>query len=338
MKAPTINDVARVAAVSKKTVSRVINADPAVREETRTKVEEVIKSLGYAPNRHARSLAARRSYLLGVVYDNPNAGYVVDSLQGALRAARARGYEVIVHPCDYASESLVDDIAGFVDQSRVDGVIVLPPVSELASFVTGLHERGIKAVRITGQDDGLPIAQVLYNDEQAIARLTLHLQRLGHQRIGFIGGKQDHSSSMRRYHGFLRAMREADLPHDEALTYWGDYTFNSGQAGAHALLGLQGRPTALLCSNDAMAAGALRVAHELKIPVPDALSITGFDDAAIATQIWPPLTTVYQPVGEMAELAADSLIKLVEGAVSGRAQSVNCDLVRRASTSHADID
>src|SRR6195952_4876561 len=127
---PTINDIARLAGVSKKTVSRVINASPYVQKETRERIEAVIAEHGYAPDPQARGLSFRRSFLIGLVYDNPNPQYVVNMQLGLLDGMRGSGFELVVHPCDRASPSFLDDLRSFVSRQRLYGVVLTPSVSE----------------------------------------------------------------------------------------------------------------------------------------------------------------------------------------------------------------
>src|SRR5215510_15065706 len=130
----TINDIARLANVSKKTVSRVINESPFVREETRARITEIIKRVGFTPDPQARALAFRRSFLIGLIYDNPNAPYVINFQEGALGALRRMGYELVVHPCDRHSDEFLTDIRRFITRQKLDGVVMLPPVSENATL------------------------------------------------------------------------------------------------------------------------------------------------------------------------------------------------------------
>src|SRR5690242_7654013 len=125
---PTINDIARLANVSKKTVSRVINQSPFVKDETRAKIDAVIQQIGYAPDPQARGLAFRRSFLIGLVYDNPNAQYIVNAQEGVLDALRGSEFELVVHPCDRLSEDFVAGVRRFVERQKLHGVILLPPV------------------------------------------------------------------------------------------------------------------------------------------------------------------------------------------------------------------
>src|SRR5215475_10196962 len=144
----TINDIARLANVSKKTVSRVINQSPFVKEETRAKIDAVIQKIGYHPDPQARGLAFRRSFLIGLVYDNPNAQYIVNIQDGALDALRGSGFELVVHPCDRRSDDFVLGVRRFVERQKLHGVILLPPVSDDQALTKALQEVDCAYVRV----------------------------------------------------------------------------------------------------------------------------------------------------------------------------------------------
>ena len=147
-KRTTINDIARMASVSKKTVSRVINKSPYVREETRVKVNAIIAKTGFAPDPQARGLAFRSSFLIGLIYDNPNAQYIVNIQQGVLDCVRASGYELVVHPCDRTGPSFLDDVRSFVERQKLFGVVLIPPVSENEALAQLLRDIDCPYVRI----------------------------------------------------------------------------------------------------------------------------------------------------------------------------------------------
>src|SRR5687767_2132915 len=144
----TISDVARLAGVSKKTVSRVINNSPKVGSTTRENVLKVIGNLNYVPSPQARGLAARRSFLIGLVYDNPDPLYIDSIQRGILKVCGPAGYELVVHPCDIRREGFLADILRFISRSHVDGVIILPPVSELNHVSQAVHDAGCSYVRL----------------------------------------------------------------------------------------------------------------------------------------------------------------------------------------------
>jgi len=151
-KKPTINDVARISGVSKKTVSRVLNNSMAVTEATRKKVVAVIEQLNYAPDPQARSLASRHSFLLGLVYDNPNNVYISDAQRGVLSACRGTGYELIMHPADFNNPDLMDDVCQFASRARIGGLILLSPISQIDELARSLLRSNVPYVRISPKE------------------------------------------------------------------------------------------------------------------------------------------------------------------------------------------
>ena len=313
----TINDIARLAGVSKKTVSRVINQSPFVREETRARIDAVIQQIGYTPDPQARGLAFRRSFLIGLVYDNPNAQYIVNNQEGVLDALRGSGFELVVHPCDRQSEDFVAGVRRFVERQKLHGVILLPPVSEDQALARTLDEIDCQYVRLASvRLDNTP-KMIVSSDREATAEAATYLQALGHRRIGFIAGPSQHRSAHERQSGFIGALEKRGLSLPPELIVEGAYSFESGVACAEALLAQRPRPTAIFASNDEMAAGVYKAAYRLKIVIPDELSVIGFDDSPVASRLSPALTTIRLPIRDMARLAAWKLIP--SGAVPGEA-------------------
>lgn len=326
----TINDIARLAQVSKKTVSRVINRAPFVKDETRKRVDAVMSELGYTPDPQARGLALRRSFLVGLIYDNPNAQFVVNAQLGVLDGVRNTGFEVVVHPCNRLDRNFLDEVAAFVDRQKLYGVVLLPPVSENDKLVELLKERGCKYVRVASAkiDDAEHL--VMSNDRIVTAEAAKHLAALGHRRIGLIAGPKGFRSREERRAGFMDGLKACgiDLPTD--LCFDGAYTFESGAAGAEVLLARKPRPTAIFASNDEMAAGVYQVARQMGLSVPGDLSIIGFDDTPVSSRLWPPLTTVHWPILEMGRAAARKLLGADDGAPE---LEVPAHLVKRESSS-----
>jgi LacI family transcriptional regulator len=307
-KTPTINDVARLSGVSKKTVSRVINRSALLSEDTRTKVEAVIKQLGYVPNPQARALALRRNFLLGLLHDNPNAQTVLKVQEGVLDAIRDTEFALVVRPVDRHSPAMMDDIRRFLEQQRLYGVLILPPISENDALAQLCLEMGCGYVRMGSAmlDDEDHI--VASNDREMVAQAVDHLVELGHRKIGLIEGPEGFRSAFERREGFLGAMQAHGLAVPPEWHVQGNYRFDSGLTAAAALLDTPDRPTAIFASNDEMAAGAFHAARQRNLTVPDDLSIIGFDDSPIAAHMWPPMTTVGWPVREMGRAAALKLI------------------------------
>ena len=329
----TIEDVAARAGLSIKTVSRVLNLEPNVRPETRERVLAAASELEYQPNLSARRLASKRSFVLGLIYDNPDSNYVMGIQEGALAVCRPHDYHLLIHPCSTLSPSLVEEVLSLHHRSTVDGLILSQPVSDFEPLITALLEADIAFVRISQRPCAGDPPCVSVDDEQAAYRLTDHLVSLGHRRIGFIMGHPDHGSSHDRLKGFRASLDAHGLPADRAPIEQGLYTFDSGYACAQRLLALEPRPTAIFAGDDHMAMGVLTAAYERGFVVPDDLSVCGFDDAPMARYVWPPLTTARQPVNEVARVATECLLNLLQGKELGARQvTLESKLVLRGST------
>lgn len=307
----TINDIARLANVSKKTVSRVINQSPFVREETRLRISEIMQKVAYTPDPQARGLAFRRSFLIGLVYDNPNATFIVNIQEGALGPIRRSGFELVVHPCDRTSESFVADVRHFVTRQKLDGVILVPPISEDAALIRMLKEADCRYMRLLSVPLDEPANIVLSMDRDASKQVGEHLAQLGHKRIAMIKGPTGFRSAHERFTGFTAGLAEHGLSVPPQYLVEGAYTFDSGVAAAEILLDLSPRPTAIFAGNDEMAAGVYKVAHVKGLAIPADLSVVGFDDTPIASRIWPSLTTIRLPIRDMGRIAAEKLIAKV---------------------------
>jgi len=305
---PTINDVARLAGVSKKTVSRVINHSPLLNDDTRHRVESVIKELGYVPNPQARALALRRNFLVGLIHDNPNAQMVLNVQQGILEALHDTEFELVVRPVDRNSPLMLDDVRKFLERQRLFGVVLLPPISENDALARLCDEVGCRYARMGSAELDDPDHMVASNDRQAVRDAAAYLIEQGHRAIGLIQGPHGFRSAAERRLGFEDALAAAKIKLPRSLVAEGNYTFESGIEAANRLLDLAPRPTAIFASNDEMAAGVVHVARQRGISVPEDLSVIGFDDTAIAAHIWPPLTTVRWPIISMARSAALKLV------------------------------
>ncbi len=327
--------MARLADVSIKTVSRVFNNGPNVRPTTRERVFTAAKQLEYQPNQSARRLAANRAFVIGMLYDNPDSDYVIQIQTGALRACRAHGYNLLIHPLLAKSPGLVEEVVGMQRQATVDGFVVLQPVSDLHDLNRAFIENDIPAIRISQRPfEGLSWVSV--SDQESAAEVTEYLLGLGHQRIGFIMGHPDHGSSHDRLAGYRDALKRHHVAYDDELVEQGLFDHESGYSCAKKLLSLRPRPTAIFASDDHMAMGVLAVAHEMSLEVPRELSVAGFDDTSFAKFAWPPLTTVCQPAAQIAELATEVLLAQLQGRADDVSDHrISAEIVIRASTSRA---
>lgn len=307
---PTINDVARIAGVSKKTVSRVINRSPLLNDDTRKKVEDVIGQLGYVPNPQARALALRRNFLVGLVHDNPNAQTVMNVQQGMLEAIHDSEFEMVVRPVDRGSATMLEDLRLFLERQRLFGVLLMPPISENDAVAKLCSNLGCRYVRMGSAELDTPEHMVASNDREAVHEATQYLIAQGHRRIGLVAGPHGFRSARERRLGFEDAMCDAGISLPRSMIAEGNYTFESGLIAAERLLDVVPRPTAIFSSNDEMAAGVIHAACQRGLVVPRDLSVIGFDDTPIAAHMWPPLTTVRWPIASMARSAA---LKLITG-------------------------
>ncbi|WP_298468871.1 LacI family DNA-binding transcriptional regulator [uncultured Erythrobacter sp.] len=306
--APTINDVAALAGVSKKTVSRFINKSPLMSAATREKVSVAIDQLGYVPNPQARALALRRNFMIALLHDNPNGQTVLNFQKGVLSAIKDTELALAVRPVDRTSPDLLDDIETFLSKQRPLGVLILPPISERDEIVDLCRRLDVAYMRIGSTVLDEPAHCVASNDREIVQQMVAALIKRGHTRIGFVRGPDGFRSPLERENGFLDALGEAGLKPDPGLMEKGSYRFESGLKAGMSLLDRADRPSAIFASNDEMASGVLHAAHGLGIAVPDDLDIVGFDDTATASHVWPPLSTIHWPIEEMGRLAAMKLV------------------------------
>ncbi|HEV2597845.1 LacI family DNA-binding transcriptional regulator [Sphingopyxis sp.] len=308
LKPPTIVDVAREAGVSIKTVSRVLNRDPSVKVSTLRRVNDAIDELRYLPNLAARSLPGARNYTIALLFENAISDYQGKALKGAIERCRQAGYRVFPEPLDVTSPDQDEALKDILRGLRVDGLILVPPLSDNPRVLAIIDRSRIPYVRVSPQVDVYRSAFVKMEDERAVFEMVTYLAGLGHQRIGFIGGNSDHPSSSLRLAGYRRALDERGIAFDPDYVEPGLFTFPSGLEAAERLLAQPIPPTAIFGANDEMALGALAQAHRLNLHVPEDLSIAGFDDSIFSSVGWPQLTTIRQPTEEMAAEAAAILI------------------------------
>jgi len=335
----TIDHVARLAGVSIKTVSRVVNREPNVRESTRVRVEAAIQKLQYRPNLAAQNLASSRAHLIGLIYDDPAAyeipssSYVLRMQQGSLRACRAAHYELLIHPCNYRKKDLGKEIAELIDHARPAGVILAAPLSNMPRIVHAIEATHTRLIRISPGKPSPGEICLATNDREICAEMTRHLASLGHRHIAFIKGHPSHKAVAHRFLGYKDGLQQSGLRFAERLVISGDNSFGSGEAAARKLLQRKQRPTAIFAANDDMAVGVLRVASELQIAVPRELSVAGFDDISLARQIYPNLTTIRQPLSAMAQRAAELLIDGRDRAANGgNVEIIPATIMLREST------
>jgi len=332
--APTISDVAHAAGVSTMTVSRVINGAGNVKAKTLAAVGAAIASLNYSPNPAARSLAGARPVRIGLLYSNPSAAYLSEFLVGVLEQASLSHVQLVVEKCVAGNNEL--QVARNLIADGLDGILLPPPLCDSGPLLELMAQTSTPCVVVASGRPAREVSAVSIDDHAAARAMTRHLLELGHTRIGFITGNPDQTASSRRQEGYQAALTERGLRLDPALIAQGLFTYRSGLDAAELLLRQPNPPTAIFASNDDMAAACVAVAHSQGLAVPSDLTVCGFDDTAMATTIWPELTTVRQPICEMSRAALEFLVRKVK-ALRARApvpsghELLDFTLVRRQS-------
>ena len=310
----TIKQVANLAGVSQMTVSRVVNKQGLVKETTRLKVQKAIDELNYRPNLNARRLASGKALFIGLVYHNPSPGYLTKILVGGLSACRENGHHLVLE--DLGQHMPFEEpkkTAEALARTGLDGVIVTPPLSDVSEFVGTLDQLGLPVIRIAARDIKTDKLHVSMDDEAAVTEIVNHIISYGHKDIAFIRGPENHPSTHHRFAGYKCAMKDNGLDVVADYIKGGDFTYKSGLDAALALLNSSKPPTAIYASNDDMAAGAVTAAYMRGLTVPKDLSVAGFDDTEIATNIWPQLTTIRQPISDMSARAVKLLAAQIHG-------------------------
>ena len=306
----TIRDVAQAAGVSVSTVSRVLNDKDDVAPETYEKVQEVIDELGYTSSLAARGMRSRRMNVIGLVMPDVGDPFSIQVMKGVSRAIAELDYELIVYTGgEFQRETSADRERRFVSLlggGITDGIIVVTPTT--TSFPTASP---VVVVDPNVETHDCP-AVIATNRDGALAAVE-YLISLGHRRIGFIGGRSELTSAVRRLLGYKDGLARAGIPLEPDLIQTGDYSRKAGFAGTQRLLNLSDPPTAIFASNDQSATGAIKAVLEAGLRVPDDISVVGFDNVPEAAYAHPRLTTVDQSIAKMGYIATEMLISLIEG-------------------------
>ncbi len=316
----TIVDVAQLAGVSRMTVSRVINDGASVREATREAVLAAIRELNYAPNLAARTLVRSGELRIGVVYSNPSAAFMSDFLIGVFEEATSAGARLILARGENGQAPAPRELQRLLE-TGVQGVVLAPPLGESAVVRDILRAAHMPVAVVAAGQPPTDAINVRIDDHQASRAMARHLLDLGHRRIGFITGNPNQTASASRLEGARAAIVAVEGA--ELVLAQGAFTYGSGLSAAERLLDSDPPPTAIFASNDDMAAAAVSVAHRRHLDVPRDLTVVGFDDTTVATTLWPPLTTVRQPVRQMASVALDRLIRALRSPEAGEAAAAD---------------
>lgn len=332
----TIDDVARAAGVARVTVSRVLNNETNVRPETRDRVRRAVEELGYSVNQQARALASGMGRQIMLIHAHspelePNSYYNAGLELGALRGCSSIGFDLVTRAVDPEDDNRVRLLSSILERERPAGIILSPPLSDDIQFIEAAQAADVRIVAVSAGERTRAIVSVVGIDERggghAVGR---HLASLGHRRLGFIKGPPEHQAAALRYDGFVDALREAGME-EEPWATTGDFTFKSGVEATERLLRCGAQVTALACANDDMAAGVMLALHRANFAIPEAMSVTGFDDTPMSEIVWPPLTTIRQPIQDLTERAVHLLVEnQSNGAV--RHDALPFELIVREST------
>ena len=324
-----MKDVADLAGVSIKTVSRVLNNEPHVQEKLRRKVREAAEKLDYVPSQSARSLRGNRSYDITLVCHNAGSIYVNSIQFGAVIACQELGYQLSISLIEHLDEMAMADIREAFEtvmrRRRPDGVVLLAPYANDEKIGFVLQEMGIPVVRVGPVDLQNKGLLVEIDDYQAAIEVVRHLTGLGHKRIGFLRGSENQRSTHVRYSGFSVAMEAAGLSVEADLVRPGAFDFQSGYEAGQFFLDHADPPTAVFSANDDMAAGLVAAYTERGLKVPHDLSVVGFDDSSIATCMRPFLTTVRQPLSDLGATAVRELVSSLSASTPADAHRIVLD-------------
>jgi len=334
-----IEQIAELSGVSRSTVSRVLNADPNVKESTRARVADVIERMNYHPNMVARRLASGRTHIIGLVIPTGVAALFTDPffpnlIQGAASVCSARDYSVMLWLAEPEQERRT--IGQVAHNGLLDGVIVANTLLE-DPLLEKLLEVGLPFILVGRHPTNPNVSYVDVDNMNSAREAVKYLLRLGRRRVGTVTGPQRLISGADRRAGYEAALRERGLPCDPALMAEGDYTEMGGYMATQRLLAQQ--PDAIFVASDTMALGVLRALREAGYAVPADVAVVSFDDLPFAARTEPPLTTIRQPIQRTGQIAAETLIEMIEErAFEPRRIILPTELVIRATCGTALAD
>ncbi|MEM1115225.1 MAG: LacI family DNA-binding transcriptional regulator [Bacteroidota bacterium] len=339
MSRTTLKDVAQEAEVSIATVSAVVNDADWVSDGTRARVRTTIESMGYRPNRVARSLKTRRGDAVGVIVSDLTNPFFTEVVRGLQHGLRERGLSLLLADADHRFDLGGAQLDVLLDK-QVDGLVVIGDSVPEAALAPHLRRAGrvpVVAIERTYDADG--VHALVVDSERAGYEATRHLVARGYSHVGHVTGPLDGPGStthgrVPRLEGWRRALAEAGLAHDDRLVAPGNWRIDGGHAAAAHLLALPEPPDALFCANDMMALGAMAAAREAGLSLPRDLAVVGFDDVPVAALVDPALTTMAMPKADLGRAAAALVRRLVEGGddAGPALRSFPARLVIRAST------
>lgn len=340
-KSVTLSDIAEMAGVTPMTVSRVVNQNGYVSEETREKVLHVVKKMNYRRNGLARGLKRQRTDTIGLILGDIANPFAAELARAVRETASAKNYNVFICVSEHSAREDVAALAALADH-RVDGIIVATRANKAGdAYLREIIESRV-AVACIGRDFHHDQADwVSADNHQGGFQATQHLIDLGHRNIGFIGTTLVGGASLKRFQGYLDALQKNNLPVEERFVTGraqsddapGYSTEKLGYEAMQRLLVLPTRPTAVFARNDFTAIGAMTAIKEAGLQIPNDIAIVGFDDIPMTAHTAPPLTTVRQPTHRQGQIAAEFLLRRIENSELEREErTLECELIVRSST------
>lgn len=330
----TIKDIAKIANVSHTTVSRALNDSPFINVETKSKIMAIAKELNYVPNYSAKSLVLNRSYNIGLIFTTisevTSSSFFYETVSG-VNSVIKEGYNLVVRG--------IDDYKNFthINKKSFDGIILMSQSHSDNSFIYYLMEKKIPLVVLNRDIDESSLVNILSSDKKGANEAVMHLIKNGHKDIAIIEGKEGFNSTIERKNGYLHALIENKLQVKSEYMVDGDFTIGSGYNAMNKLLNLSVIPTAVFCSNDDMAVGAMKATFEAGLNVPEDISIMGFDGTQLGAFLRPALTTVKRPIIEVSAKGAEKLLQIIENNSKedrydkGEKIFINTELIERDS-------
>jgi LacI family transcriptional regulator len=329
----TIRDVAKMAGCSIKTVSRVINGEPYVTEETRAKVQTAIRAVGYAPNISARRLAQNKSYMICILIYPGFLPPASEMLARIMDIGYEENYDILIQTYFPAHARSKRKLVSLIYEHRIDGFVTTPPIDADEFVIDMLTTYKVPLVQVNPFQPAAGIPYTSGDDQRGALIMTEYLISLGHRRISFLKGPRNMRASQDRLAGYQAALDAANIPFDPGLVRESEWTFDGGYTQTRQLMDLPQPPTAIFAGSDETAFGVIFSAQELRLKIPEQLSISGYDDIGLAKNIWPGLTTIHQPADELLDQAARQLIRDLKGTPSVESPRImRSELVIRGST------
>ncbi|WP_052888968.1 MULTISPECIES: LacI family DNA-binding transcriptional regulator [Thermogemmatispora] len=311
----TIQDIARLAGVSKSSVSRVLNNYPAISQELRERVMRVVREYNFVPNVTARGLAGGKTRLVGVLTPPLTWPAIPEILRGVAEYIERTSYEMVLYSINFENPTHTDVVDRILSLRMVSGLLAILPC-DLTPHLLRHFERGLPMVMINDQEppEHFPCPWVGVDNRTGGYQATRHLLDLGYRRIAHVMGPKRYYCAQERYEGYCQALHEAGLAPDPELLLQGEFDPASGRRCARELFARERTrwPEAIFVANDQMAYGFLEVAEEQGIQIPQDVALVGFDDNLVSSHVRPPLTTVRQPFSQMGAKAIELLLMMVD--------------------------